>query len=369
MTDVHDTVSDAHTAQRDAFLDRMLRSASGVFDIFSMYLGDRLGFYQALAQGSALTSTELAARTTTHERYAREWLEQQTVAGILAVEDGAADGALRRFRLLPGHAEVLTDRESLNYLAPLTQLLVGTTRPLDAVLEAYRTGGGVPYTAYGADLREGQASMNRTMFLQQLGHAWLPAIPDVHARLQDDLPARVADIGCGAGWSSIGIAQAYRNVHVEGYDVDTASVELARTNAATVGLSDRVHFHVRDASDPSLAGQYDLVTAFECIHDMSNPVGALAAMHALVGEGGAVIIVDERVGDTFTPTGNEVEWMMYGWSILHCLPVGMADQPSAATGTVMRTDTLRRYAQEAGFHDVEVLPIDNFFFRFYRLLP
>ncbi len=369
MSETPPGVPDEQIARRDALLERMLTSASGVFDIFSMYLGDRLGFYQALAQRDAVTSTELAARTGTHERYAREWLEQQTVAGIVEVEDAAADGSARRFRLPPGHAEVLTERESLNYLTPLAQLLVGATRPLDAVLQAYRTGGGVPYAAYGVDLREGQASMNRTMFLQQLGHEWLPAIPDIHERLQADLPARVADIGCGAGWSSIGIAQAYPKVHVDGYDLDAPSVELAQANAAAAGLPDRVQFHVRDAGDPALAGQYDLVTAFECVHDMSNPVAALRAMRALAGDRGAVMVVDERVGETFTPTGNEVEGMMYGWSVLHCLPVGMADQPSAATGTVMRPDTLRRYAREAGFRDVEILPIDNFFFRFYRLLP
>ncbi len=369
MTEFPAMLSDGHAAQRDAFLDRMLKSASGVFDIFSIYLGDRLGFYEALVQRGALTSTELAASTSTHERYVREWLEQQTVAGILEVEDAAVDVPVRRFRLPPGHGEVLTDHESLNYLTPLAQLLVGATRPLDAVLEAYRTGCGVPYTAYGVDLREGQARMNRTMFLQQLGQEWLPAIPDVHARLQADPPARVADIGCGAGWSSIGIAQAYPKVHVDVYDLDTPSVELARANAAEAGLTNRVHFNVRDASDPDLAGRYDLVTAFECVHDMSNPVGALRVMRALASEPGTVMIVDERVGDTFTPTGSEVEWMMYGWSVLHCLPVGMADQPSAATGTVMRTGTLRRYAHEAGFRNVEILPIDNFFFRFYRLLP
>jgi hypothetical protein len=100
---------------------------------------------------------------------------------------------------------------------------------------------------------------------------------------------------------------------------------------------------------------------------MSNPAGALRTMRSLAGDTGAVLVVDERVGDTFTAKGNEVEWMMYGWSVLHCLPVGMADHPSAATGTVMRMDTLRRYAQEAGFRDIEVLPIENFFFRFYRL--
>ena len=360
---------DEHAARRDALVERLLASAAGVFAVFSIYLGDRLGYYQDLAQQGASTSTELATRTSTHERYAREWLEQQTVAGILEVEDAAVDAAARRFRLPPGHAEVLTDRDSLNYLTPLAQLLVGATRPLDAVLHAYRTGGGVPYGAYGVDLREGQAAMNRTMFLQQLGHEWLPALPDLHARLHADPPARVADIGCGAGWSSIGIAQAYATVQVDGYDLDPPSVDLARSNAAAVGLSERVQFHIRDASDPALAGQYDLVTALECVHDLSDPVGALRAMRTLARDDGTVLIVDERVGDTFTATGNEVEWMMYGWSVLHCLPVGMAEQPSAATGTVMRTDTLRRYAREAGFSDVEVVPIDNYFFRFYRLRP
>jgi hypothetical protein len=128
-----------------------------------------------------------------------------------------------------------------------------------------------------------------------------------------------------------------------------------------------VQFQVRDSGDPTLAGQYDLVTAFECVHDMSNPVAALRAMRQLAGPRGTVLVVDERVDDAFTSAGNEIEGLMYGFSVLHCLPAGMADATSAGTGTVMRADTLRRYAAEAGFHSVDILPIDNFFFRFYRL--
>ena len=361
------SLTDEQAAQRDAFVERMLKSTSGLFDIFTIYLGHRLGFYQALAGGASLTSVELAARTGAHERYTREWLEQQTVAGILEVENPQAEATARCFRLPAPHAEVLAEQDSLNYLAPLAQLAVGAVHPLGALLEAYRTGKGVPYGDYGVDLLEGQAGMNRAMFLQQLGQEWLPAIPDLHARLQADPPARVADFGCGAGWSSIGLAQAYAKVQVDGYDLDEPSIELARTNLREANLNGRVKFQVRDAADPALAGQYDLVTAFECVHDLSDPVGALQTMRRLVNGTGAVLIVDERVGDTFTPAGNEVEGMMYGWSVLHCLPVGMADQPATGTGTVMRTDTLRRYALEAGFREVEVLPIDNFFFRFYRL--
>lgn len=354
-------------AERDAFVERLLNSATAAFDIFAVYLGDRLGFYEALADGQALTSGELATRTGTHERYVREWLEQQAVTGILRVEDATQDARARRFRMPEGHAEALVDRDSLNYMAPLAQLVVGAIHPLDALVNAYRNGGGVPFHAYGPDLREGQARINRASFLQLIGTEWLPAMPDVHARLQSGAPARVADIGCGAGWSCIGIAQAYPGAHVDGFDLDEASVAMARQHVREAGLTDRVTISARDAGDPALAGRYDLVTAFECLHDMADPVSALRSMRRLAGDDGAVLVVDERVGDTFTPRGNDVEGMMYGWSILHCLPVGMAEGPSAETGTVMRADTLRRYACAAGFADVEVLPIENLFFRFYRL--
>jgi 2-polyprenyl-3-methyl-5-hydroxy-6-metoxy-1,4-benzoquinol methylase len=361
------SLTETQVAERDAFVERLLQSTAGTFDIFSLYLGHRLGLYQALAHGSPLTSVELASRTHSHERYIREWLEHQTVVGILAVENPQAGATERRFRLPAPQAEVLVDQDSPNYLTPLALLIAGAVRPLDAILNVYRNGGGVPYSQYGTDFREGQAAINRPMFLQELGQVWLPAVPDVHNRLQADPPARIADIGCGAGWSSIGMAQAYPKVQVDGFDLDAPSIEMARANADQTWLNGRVNFQVRDAGDPALDGQYDLVTAFECVHDMSDPVGALRTMRRLVNGSGAVIVADERVGDAFTPEGNDVEWMMYGWSILHCLPVGMAEAPSVETGTVMRTDTLRGYAQEAGFRDVEILPIDNFFFRIYRL--
>ena len=368
MTNKDSMTAEEIASQRDAFIEKFLGFAAGTFSLFSIYIGERLGYYYALANGP-LTSAELAARTNTHERYAREWLEQQTVAGILEVEDESLGADKRRFRLPPGHAEPLIERDSLNYVAPIARLLAGAVRPIDSLLEAYRTGGGVPFSDYGSDLREGQAAINRPAFLYQLSQEWLPAMPDIHERLQSDPAARVADIGCGYGWSSIGIAHGYPNVHVDGFDLDEPSIELAKENARHHYVADRVHFQARDAGDPALAGQYDLVTAFECVHDLSNPVGVLRVMKQLAGERGTVLIVDERVGDTYTAKGNDVEWMMYGWSILHCLPVGMVDPPAVGTGTVMRTDTLKSYAKEAGFRAVEVLPIENFFFRFYRLTP
>jgi SAM-dependent methyltransferase len=356
-------------ARRDAFAERLLGATIGTLDVLSVYVGDRLGLYSALAEGGQASPAELAARVGCRERYVREWLEQQAVTGILACADTGADAAVRRYSLPPEHAEVLVDRESLNYLAPLARLVVGAASPLSDVLRAYRDGGGVPYSAYGVDLREGQGLINRATFLQSLPSEWLPSIPDLHARLQAQPPAHVADIGCGAGWSSIGIARGYPLVRVDGFDLDDDSIELARENLRGSGVDDRVQFHRRDAADADLAGSYDLVAVFEALHDMADPVGALRTMRRLVSPDGCVLVVDERVAETFTAPGDDVERIMYGWSFIHCLPAGMADQPSLATGTVMRPSTLRAYATEAGFRDVEALPIDNLFFRVYRLRP
>ena len=356
-------------AERDALIEHLLQATFGVWDIYAVYLGHRLGLYEGLAKAGPSTSVELATSCGLAERYVREWLEQQTVSGIVRVEDESAEPTARRYRLPAAHAEVLTEQESLNYLAPLAQIVVGAAQPIHAVLEAFRTGGGVPYGAFGEDLRRGQAGMNRNLFLYQLGADYLPAMPDVHARLQNAArPARIADVGCGLGWSSIGMARAYPHALVDGFDLDEPSVAEAQVNVRAAGLEDRVVIHLRDAADPALAGRYDLVTAFECVHDMSDPVGALRTMRRLAADGGTVLIMDERVGETFSAAGGDVERFMYGFSMLHCLPVGMADQPSAGTGTVMRPPTLHRYAQEAGFRYVEILPVENYFFNFYRLV-
>jgi 16S rRNA G1207 methylase RsmC len=177
----------------------------------------------------------------------------------------------------------------------------------------------------------------------------------------------VAATGCGAGWSSLAIARAYPTVRVDGFDLDAPSIDLAQTNAAAVGLDNRAAFQAQDAGDATLTGQYDRVTAFECIHDLSHRVAVLGTARRLLSEGGVMLIVDERVADAFTAPGDEMERLFYGFSVLCCLPAAMAEPPSAATGTVMRPDTLRSYAQQAGFASVEVLPIAHDFFRFYLL--
>jgi 2-polyprenyl-3-methyl-5-hydroxy-6-metoxy-1,4-benzoquinol methylase len=367
MTTSTDPTLDGETVEQ--FSTRLFTAVLGAQEIQAVYLGDRLGWYRALAAQGPLSSAELATSTATTERYAREWLEQQAAAGYLIVDDVDAAVERRRFRLPAGPAEVLTDDDSLNYLAPLARFVAGLGKHLDALSNAYCSGGGVSWTQLGEDAREAQGALNRPLLLHQLGSEILPAIPDLDAVLRRG--ARVADIGCGLGWSSIGIARSYPASTVDGFDIDEPSIVRARRNAADAGVADRTTFTTVDAGHrPTTdhpAGRYDAVFAFECIHDLPDPVAVLSAMRSLTRPHGQVIIMDENVGDRFAGPASEVERMFYGFSLTCCLPDSMSQTPSTATGTVMRASTLADYAYRAGFRRTEVLPVQHDFFRFYRL--
>jgi len=271
--------------QRDALVERLFAAALGVNDLYLVHIGDRLGLYRALGSEGSMTSSELAAATGTQERYVREWLEHQAVGGLLEVAD-EGDALSRSYALPDGHAEVLLDRESEAYLAPFARMMVGIVRPLDQVLDAFRTGAGVAYAEYPADFCEGQGEMNRVSFVHGLA-GWLGEMPEEDARLRSDPPARVADVACGTGFSTLEIARAYPKVTVDGLDLDPASIAVARANLEASGLADRVTFSRRDAADPGLSGRYDLVCVFEAIHDLSRPVEVLASLRGLLADGGS----------------------------------------------------------------------------------
>jgi 2-polyprenyl-3-methyl-5-hydroxy-6-metoxy-1,4-benzoquinol methylase len=368
MASTQDSVnlSAEETARRDNFVGRVFSATTGALELLHIYVGDRLGLYAALKGGPRSPRT-LASTAGVSLRYAREWLEQQAVAGILDVEAEAGDPDARTYRLPAGHAEALTDADSTNFVTPFGRGLAGVAAVMPEVLRAFRDGGGVAYELYGDDLRSSISMGNRPGFLKLLGTKWFPAVPELDLRLRGEPPARIADIGCGTGWSSIGMALAYPTISVVGFDLDAASIKEARRNADESAVADRVEFELRDAATTEGAGEFDLVTAFETIHDMSDPVGALRAMRGLVKDGGFVLVVDEKVAEEFTAPGDELDRYMYGWSALHCLPVGINDDSSAATGTVMRPDQLRKYARAAGFSEVEILSVEADLWRFYRL--
>jgi SAM-dependent methyltransferase len=349
----------------DELAERVFGALLGTVDILSVFLGDRLGWYRSLVSDGPANPIQLADRTATHPRYAREWLEQQAVTGFLVLDHAHDDPDARVYSIPAATAEVMTDEGSLSYLAPFARMFVAVGPQLPALLEAYRAGGGVSWDQLGTEARESQADGNRPWYQQRLADA-LAGVPEVHSALSAP-GAAIADIGCGAGWSSIALAKAYPGATVEGFDIDAPSVAMATANAAAEGVSDRVRFTAGDAAGMP-RGRFAAAFAFECVHDMPQPVEVLAAARASLAPGGFLVVMDEAVAEEFAPHGDELERVMYGFSLFVCLPDGMSSPGSVGTGTVMRPATLRRYAEEAGFTGFEVLPIEEFgFWRFYRL--
>lgn len=367
MTTENVAVNSAKTP--DALVGRLFEATIGMMDVLSVYLGDRLGLYRALRDGGPATADDLAARASIDQRYALEWLEQQAVTGFLEVDDVAADPGERRYTLPEAYVAPLLDLDSPYSIAPLARSAVACAKVMPELIEAYRTGGGVPWADYGPDMIEAQGDFNRPWLSGSFGTELLPAIPGIHDRLVADPPARVADVACGVGWAAIAIARAYPTVRVDGFDLDESSIRLANQNARDAGVSDRVTFQVLDVAEAE-AGAYDLAVVIEAIHDMTQPVDVLASIHRMLRPDGVALIADEKTEDRFTAPAGEAERFFYGFSILTCLPAAMTERPTAAIGTVIRADTMRRLGSEAGFRDVERLDEPALdMLRFYRMTP
>ena len=349
--------------QRQRFGRRLMDATNGGFDVATAYLGIRLGLYRSLADNGPATSAELAARTGTNERLVREWLEQQAATEVL---EASHEPGGWRFALPPDHAAVLLDPEALDGFGGTILAQIASLALVPRLVDAFRTGSGIPFADYGPDMIEGQAASTRPVYETELP-TWLAAIPDPDGRLSGG-SARILDVGCGLGWSSIGIARALGGAHVDGVDLDPASILAARSLAAAHGLNDRVSFEVRDAASLAGAG-YDLATMFEMLHDLAHPVEVLNAARRALAPGGLVLVADEITGEEFNGPADEVDRRHYGWSVLHCLPASLTEPDSAATGTVIRSSTVRAYAEAAGFSIVEILPVDSVAFRLYLLRP
>jgi SAM-dependent methyltransferase len=361
------TTNQPESAHVERVAGMLFEAGLATVELVNVALGLRLGLYAALSEGPA-TSGDLAARGGIGERYAREWLEQQAAAGMLAVDSVGADAAERRYSLPAPHRHVLLEKDSDACMGPLVESAVMAATWLPLLEPAYRTGAGVSYAEFG--VHDVQAAFSRPVFANHLVQTWLPALPDVHAKLVAGV-ARVIDIGCGEGLAAVTIARSFPGVHVDGIDLDDSSIAAARRHAVEQGVRDRVRFEVADAATDVSAvaapGSYDLVVCFEMLHDVSDPVAVLAAMRRLRAPEGAVLVVDERVAERFTLPVDPIERLLYSFSTLHCLPAGLAQQPSAATGTVIRPAVVRRYAARAGFTSVHQLPVEHPQFRLYLL--
>jgi SAM-dependent methyltransferase len=350
----------------DALVDRLTEAAAASFDVLAIHLGDELGLFRALARLGPLTATELARETALYRRPVREWLEHGAATGLLARVEDADDPNDRRYALPSAAASVVADSRSLSYWAPTARQIVATLGQADLVVAAFRTGRGFTLGDTGDEMRSGEATANKAAYLNDLGRTWIPAVPDLADRLRREPPARIADVGCGLGWSSIGMALAFPLVRIDALDLDEPSIETARRNAAEAGVADRVQFAVASADHPGLSGSYELVTVLEAFHDMARPVAVLSAVAAVLAPDGSILIADTKAGDRFEPPTDARERLHYGWSLAHCLYSSFGGPEDEQTGTMLRPPTLRRYASTAGL-DVEILPIEHKSWQFYRL--
>jgi 2-polyprenyl-3-methyl-5-hydroxy-6-metoxy-1,4-benzoquinol methylase len=357
-------------AEIGAYAGRLFETGLAALEAITISLGRELGLYEHLTDDRGTTAADLSERAGIDSRYAEEWLEQQAAAGLIDVTTTDAIAGQRRYRLSAAAQECLLHPESLAAVGALFDLLPAINRVYPArLVDAYRTGRGIAYADYA--LHDAQGDFNRPAYVHLLATEWLAQIPGLIDRLQTP-GARAAEIGCGEGWATISLAKAFPSIQVDGYDNDDASIAAARKHAAEAGVGDRAKFEVvdvtRDLPEQIALGSYDLVMAFEMIHDLARPVEALATMRQLGKPDAVHLVMDEKVAETFeAPTENPIERLMYAASVLHCLPVGRTDTPSAATGTVMRPPTFRGYAQSAGFSHVDIVPIEHDLFRFYQL--
>ena len=303
-------------------------------------MGDRLGLYRALAGAGPLTPAELAQRSGTAERYAREWLNAQAAGAYIEYDPDSG-----RYSLPPEHAAALADESSPAYLPGFFQSALGAMIDSPRITEAAKTGEGVGWHEHSQDVFDGAGRFFGTNYNAHLVAEWLPALDGVVDKLQRG--ASVADVGCGQGVSTIVMAQAFPASTFVGSDYHEGSIRTARHHAAKAGVSDRVKFEIAPASSYSGTG-YDLVTTFDCLHDMGDPVGAARHVRQSLGDDGTWMIVEpiagDRVEDNFNPFGR----VFYGFSTLLCTPASLSQEVGLALGAQAGEARIRDVITAAG---------------------
>jgi 2-polyprenyl-3-methyl-5-hydroxy-6-metoxy-1,4-benzoquinol methylase len=359
------SLADQQAADPDALAEligQVIADAGGALILPLALLGDRLGLFSALASAGPATSAQLAEHTGLTERYLREWLLAMAAAGYVTYEgsDAAADGdgsaASARYRLSPEQAEAFTNPDSPGYVAGAFQNLTAATRVLDRLTEAFRTGAGIAWHEQHQDMFEGTERFFRPGYLANLTSSWIPSLTGVDKRLEDG--GRVADVGCGFGASTIIMAQAYPNSTFEGIDYHQPSIDAARDRAAAAGVAERVTFRVAGAAE--LTDRYDLVTFFDCLHDMPDPPAALRAARAATADSGIVMLVEPMSWDSVEESLNPLGKLMAAASTFICLPSGLSAAPAHGLGNQAGPARTCELARDAGFSEARTAAATDF---------
>ena len=322
-----------------AFVGKAVEDVGALLGGAMVVIGDKLGLYRAMASAGPLAPAELAARTGTAERYVREWLSAQAARGYVTYEGQG------QFSLPDEHAVPLTDESSPACVIGAFEIALGSVYATDTIAARFRDGGGFAWGDQDQHVLGGCARFFRPGYLNNLASAWIPALDGVEEKLVAG--ARVADVGCGHGASTLLLAQSYPASTVVGFDADPGSVEAARKRAADAGLADRVRFEV--ASATTFDGEFDLVCFFDCLHDMGDPEGACAHVRDHLTPGGTLMLIEpfahDNLADNLTPVGAAY----YGFSTLLCTPSSLAQDVGTALGAQAGETRLRDIVTAAGF--------------------
>ena len=348
-------------AQVGAFAGRVMGDVSACMTTLLAILGDRLGLFKALANISAATSADLAARAGVSERYAREWLGGMACAGYVSY-----DPATGRFALPPEHAPVLAEEGGPFFMGGGYQLLSAETEQLGRLAEAFKTGEGVPAADYPAAIWEGQERFSAGWVEHLLTQVWIPAMPSVQAALERG--AGVADIGCGRGRALIKLAQTFPNSYFVGYDIAEQAIAQATANARAAGVADRVRFQALDATQ-GLPAEYDLITTFDVIHDAGNPAAMARAIHRALKVGGIYVCVEANCSARLEENAGPLGTLFHGISLLYCLPVSLAAGGPGLGTLGLSHPKLEELCLAAGFGTVRQLPLENPFNSVYEIVP
>lgn len=322
-------------------LERGVSDFGATFHAAMVHLGDQLGLYKALAAAGPVTPAELATRTGTTERYVREWLNSQAAGGYVTYDAGTGC-----YSLTEEQAFVLADESSPAFLPGAFQVALAAIKAEPRLAEAFRTGQGVGWHEHDPELFHGTERFFRPSYAAHLVTAWIPSLEGVEAKLRAG--ARVADVGCGHGASTVLMAQAFPNSHFVGFDYHAASIETARKRAGDSGVSGRVNFEIARAQDFP-GHNYDFVTFFDCLHDMGDPVGAARHVLQSLAADGSWMIVEPFANDRVEENLNPIGRAFYAASTLICTPASLAQEVGLALGAQAGEARIRQVVTSGGF--------------------